>query len=91
MHITEIQTKCGQKFSGVIEKWRPQFNWFSIVDGDGLRSFSFDDVKSVVTKGERISINEIGDQDEIERARKYLADGRKFGWNGVPEEKFAWE
>jgi len=98
MHNTIVKTKDGKEYSGVLWTFRPSFNWFTIIDNDKTRKFSFDDVESVITKGERVSINsplEGEDQDEIERARKNLKDGRKYKWTQddkpYPERKFAWE
>lgn len=90
MHITEVVTKDGKEFSGPLWCWKPAENWFSIICGDESRKFSFDEVESVVTKEERVSKGVIKDDDEIDRARRYLAEGRKYGWD-VPSEKFAWE
>ena len=80
MHITIIKTKDGKEYCGFIMVFRPEEGWVSIVDGDELRKFNFGDLISAITKGERLSINKIGDCDEIERARKYMRDGREFGW-----------
>lgn len=91
MHITTIITKDGKKYNSVLWTFRPAQNFFTIIDNNQDRKFSFDEVKSVITKGERISVNKIGDIDEIERARKFLKDGRKFKWSGIPKEKFDWE
>ena len=90
MHTTEVKTRDGKEFSGVLWEFKPAENYFTITDGDGIIKFSFDDVESVITKGERISINKIGDMDEVERARKYLIGCRKFGWIDVPV-RFDWE
>lgn len=98
MHTTIVKTKSGKEYSGCIWYFRPSQNWFSIIIGDETKRFSFDDVESVITKGERVSINsplEGEDQDEIERARKDLRDGRKYKWTQddkpYPDRKFAWE
>jgi len=91
MHNTTIITKSGEIYNGPIWVWRPQENWFSILWENNEEVFSFDDVKSVITYGERMSINKIGDQDELQRARKMLARGRKYRWKGYPSEKFQWE
>jgi len=95
MHITEVKTKDGKEFSGVLWEFKPVKNYFTIIDGDDSIKFSFDDVESVITKGERISNGIIGDQDEIERARQYLIKSReyssKLGWDDAPIKKYDWE
>ena len=98
MHITIVKTNNGKEYNGHLYYFRPSQNWFSINCGDRTLRFSFDDVKSVITKGERVSINsppEGEDCDEIERARKDLKSGREYGWKQdgqlYPKEKFAWE
>jgi len=98
MHTTIVKTKDGKEYYGCIWYFRPSQNWFSINVGDETKKFSFDEVESVITKGERVSINsplEGEDCDEIERARKDLRDGRKYGWTQdgelYPERKFSWE
>ena len=93
---TVVVTKDGKEFSGHIRYWRPEENWFSIdycgEDDLGVeKRFCFDDVESAITKEERIRLGVIGDQDQLERAREDLADGRKYGWKGYPEEMFDWE
>ena len=91
MHITIIKTKDGKEYSGFIMVFRPEEGWVSIVDGDNLRKFDFDDLASAVTKGERLSISKIGDDDEIEKARRYLKDGRKFNWFNKDIPVMKWE
>ena len=99
MAVTYIKTKDGKEHSGPIAKWRPMENWFSIFDFDelsGSKKFCFDDIESAVTKGERVSIYsplEGEDRDELERARKYLRDARKYGWSDFTEDTplFEWE
>jgi len=99
MAITYIKTKDGKKYSGPIAKWRPCENWFSIFDFDeptGSRKFSFDNVESAVTKGERVNIYSPPEgeaQNELERARKYLQDSRKHRWNNFTKDTplFEWE
>jgi len=81
MHTTIIKTKDGKELSGSLEVFKPEEGWmFVTICGEGCKKFYFDDLISAVTKGERLSVSKIGDCDEIERARKYLTDGRKFGW-----------
>lgn len=91
MALTKVVTKDGKQYNGPIEMWRPEQNWFSIVWADREKVFSFDDVESAITYGDRINVREIGDRDELERARKDLKDGRTYGWEGYPSEKFSWE
>ena len=96
MHTTVITLKNGEKHSGNLELFRPCESYISIREWDDndkckINKYDLNDIASAFTLGERISINQIGDQDEVERAREWLADGRKYGWEGTPKEKFAWE
>lgn len=95
MHVTEVELKSGEKFSGSMGFFRPFENYFTLHAGIKTMRFKFSDCNSVTTLGERLSINQIGDCDEIERARKFLINGRKYKWSedGVkaPEQKFDWE
>lgn len=96
MHTTVITLKNGEKHGGNLQMFRPCESYISILewdDNDSAKVVKYDinDMESAVTLGERISINKIGDQDEIARARKDLADGRRYGWEGYPKDKFKWE
>ena len=97
MHNTKIKTKDGKKYYGTLLYWKPCENYLSIVsytkkNPDSIElKFSFDDLESAITEGTRISIDKVGSEDEIQRARKYLERGRKYGWKDVPEKKFDWE
>lgn len=102
MAITYIKTKSGEECSGPIKLFRPAFNFLTLFNYPN-RKFSFDECESIITKGERVSINsplEGEDQDEFIRAKKNLDWGRLNGWtetdeNGIEvpysEEKFEWE
>ena len=91
MTYSNLKTKDGKEFYGYIWYWRPEENWFSMVIDFEVIRFSFDDVESLITPVDRISITEVGERDEMEKARKDLSDGRKYNWNGIPQEKFGWE
>jgi hypothetical protein len=79
MKDTTIKLKDGRTFSGPIWLFRPELGFMTLI---GLKEkFFFKDMLSATTEGERISINKIGTQDEIDRARKYLKDARKFKWH----------
>ena len=97
MHNTFVTLKDGRKFSGPIWVWRPALNWFTIMDNDGEVRFSLSEVESATTgtpdNPERISINCLGVQDEMDRARKYMKQARQFGWDGVKPDmpEYDWE
>ena len=96
MHTTVIKLKNGETHSGNLEMFRPCESFISIrewLDDNTcqINKYDLDDIESAVTLGERISINKIGDQDELQRAREDLADGRNYGWAGYPKERFKWE
>jgi hypothetical protein len=61
----------------------------SLFGHDGRIDFNI--IETAITLNERISINKIGDMDELERARKDIAMGRLHKWDGYPDKLFAWE
>ena len=73
MHITEIELKDGRKFKDVIEAIRfdPDVFEHSYIKFFGEEPFYIKDIKSEVTKNERISINKRGDLDEIKSIKEY--------------------
>ena len=96
MHTTIVKLKDGKTYSGPMNTWRPCFNWFTLFGVDKV--FSFDECESIVTPNERVSISSPLEGeicDDLERARKNLEDGRKFGWTQdgkpYPKEKLEWE
>lgn len=96
MHTTVIKLKNGETHAGNLHMFCPCESYISIGEWDEqdrlkYNKYDIRDMESAVTLGERISISKIGDQDEIQRAREWLADGRKYGWEGTPKEKFTWE
>lgn len=90
MHTTRVKTKNGDEYIGHMRKFRPEDNYFEIVTDD-IQKFSFDEVLSVITKDERLSGGKIGDQDEIQRAREHLIQGRKYNWFGREVPVMEWE
>lgn len=92
MHTTIVKTKDGKDYCGYIQLYRPEYSFMTLMVGNELVKLDFNDMESAVTLGERVSINEIADQDEIQRAKKFLADSRKYGWrDDCPKELYAWE
>ena len=83
MHITNVVKKDGTKLSGILWTVRPVEGWFELVactDNDEPVRVQIVDCQSVVTEKDRISINKIGDVDELERWRKHVEDAKKYGW-----------
>ena len=74
MHDTFVKMKDGRRFAAPIWSFCPREGYLTLMDGDG--PLFFRDMESAVTQGERISRTEVGDQDEIERARRN-------GWDGT--------
>lgn len=71
----------GRVFEGPIWSYRPEEGYLTLVLDPSLypdvpEKLFFRDMKSAITKGERISINQIGDRDEIQRAKHDGWDGR---------------
>lgn len=87
MHITYVTLKDGRKLSGPIWLFRPALGFFTIIEDDGEVRINLSDVASATTgtpdNPERISINKLGVQDELERARKHMKDAREYGWDGL--------
>ena len=87
--------KDGRTFEGYMHLFRPQLGWITLMGKE--TKLYFEEMESAITKGDRIGYNEgqvvIGDVDEIERARKFMADARKFHWEGMDENtpKQDWE
>lgn len=83
MHSTIVKMKDGRELKGPIWNFRPQDGYIEIAgvmeDGELLR-LEIADIESAVTPNERVGIGRIADQDELERARKYVEDGKKYGW-----------
>lgn len=77
MHSTNVLMKSGQKHSGPIMLFRPKEGFLTLMGDDPGPDVKlyFRDMLSCVTEDERISINIIGDEDQLERARK-------MGWDG---------
>lgn len=101
MAFTVVKTKDGKEYEGAIKLFRPSFNFFTLFNHKD--KFSFDDCESIITHGERVSINspvEGEDCDEMLRAKEDLDVGRKHGWVEIddrgdaipyPKKKFDWE
>ena len=72
MHQSKIVMKDGKVRTGIIWSVRVQEGWFTLIDDDDDDGdhgpgapIQIDECESVVTYGERISINKIGDQDML--------------------------
>jgi len=74
MHDTKVVMKNGREHESPIHEFRPKAGWMTLFEPEDRLYFR--DMVSAVTKGERISIGRIGEQDELERARE-------AGWDGV--------
>ena len=67
MHTTKVKLKDGTNIEGHVWSVRPAEGWFTIIshDTDQDHTIRMEDCESVVTLGERISKNKIGDQDML--------------------------
>jgi len=70
MHITTVTMKDETVYKGCIWMFKPEEGYFTLSGNNLPDQFSFKDVASMVTEGERISRGVVGDCDELERARK---------------------
>jgi hypothetical protein len=92
MHETHIRMKNGELFSGMMRMFRPEEGWFSVLDHFGEeRMVMFSEVYSAVTPGSRIAFGMVTERDELRRAAEDLAQGRRHGWAGYPEDVEDWE
>lgn len=90
MHNTVVKLKDGRTLVGPILLFRPQLGFMTLMGDDTVEKLYFKDMLSATTEGERISYGKIGTQDELQRAKKYLQDARKFKWHdSLPIEE--WE
>ena len=80
MHTTTMKTKDGRTYSGWLRQFKPEKNYFVLCE----QGFQFSEVESMVTEGDRLPGGKIGDLDELQRARDYLAQGRKLKWFDAP-------
>lgn len=81
MHNTKVTMKDGRVFDAPIHFFRPVEGYMTLMGHEEILYFK--DMVSATTEGERISYGKVGTQDEIQRAKKYLQDARKFNWHGT--------
>lgn len=60
--------------TGNVWSVRPAEGWFTLIVGDAELTVKMADCASVVTEGERLHRNEIGDQDMLAEWAKRAAD-----------------
>ena len=82
MHTTIVIMKDGRKIDGYIWEKRTEEGYITLVatgddDNDGQR-LMMEDMESCTTLNERISINKIGDYDELEGWRKFQSGQTKW-------------
>ena len=80
MHFTKIITKDKKEYIGWLKEWCPEENIIILDLNPGLIKLSFDDLISATTQGSRTSNDLFITEDEIERARKHMKEGREKGW-----------
>jgi len=78
MKYTTVKLTSGVTLDGPIVKYRPKDGWFSISDTETRKIviIHFKDVAEAITKNVFLSITEVGDRDEVQRARG-------DGWDGT--------
>jgi hypothetical protein len=80
MHDTTVKLKDGRILIGPILAFKPELGFMTLM-GDNDEKLNFENIVSATTEGERIGHGKIGTQDEIQRAKSYLKDARKYGWH----------
>lgn len=99
MNQTVVVTKDGERYQGTVWYFRPPEGFISLRSYDEQAQdwvevrLRFDDISSAVTLGERVGINRIEDTDDLERARRYMRNARKYGWDACTTDTplQAWE
>jgi hypothetical protein len=76
MHDTTVKMKDGRVFCAPIYYFRPTEGWMSLIDNDVPDKLYFRDMESATTENQRMTKNNIGTCDELERARGQ-------GWDGT--------
>lgn len=74
MHEIVVKTKDGQTFHGLLTTVRLDYQEFVLTVGSMAMVFSFDACESVIMKNERISVNEIGDDDCLSRWHRQVRE-----------------
>lgn len=85
MHVTTVKTKDGKTFKGVLWTFKPEQGYMTLV-GIYEHKIRFDNIVSATTEGERITVNKIGTQDELGRAKKLMKEAREFNWFGMNKD-----
>lgn len=65
MHVTRVILKNGNSLDGIVWSVRPSEGWFSLIVEDEELFIKMDNCESVVTEGERISRDNVGNQDML--------------------------
>jgi hypothetical protein len=91
MHTTVVKMKDGRSIAAPVELFRPIEGYMTLFGSD--EKLMFKDIESAITENERISINKIGDDDLLARARRHMEKARMFGWDGMTPNspKQEWE
>ena len=83
MHTTKVKMKDGREISGILWIVRYEEGWFAMTGTDPedaeMEILPFAEVDIALTENERISINKVGDDDIVARAREN-------GWDGGPAD-----
>lgn len=87
MHNTTVTMKDGRVFSSPIYIFRPCSGYLTLFHIK--ETLYFEDMISAITENVRPGET----NDEIQRARNYLRDARKYGWHGMDKNtpKQEWE
>jgi len=83
MHYTLVEMKDGTTHYGPIYMFRPKEGYLTLMlndkdypDGNMPDRLYFRDMKTAVTKNERMTVTKVGDRNEIARAKEN-------GWDGA--------
>jgi len=76
MHDVLVEMKDGKTYCGSLHTWRPKEGWFSVMDNESPDKIFLRDVKSAVNSGLRVRVNEVIDQNLLDRALEE-------GWDGT--------
>lgn len=79
MHNTTVKLKDGRILVAPLWLFKPEQGFLCLQGSD--ERLCFNNILSATTEGERIGYGKVGTQDEVERAKKYLQDARKYKWH----------
>lgn len=91
MPTTVVVTKDGKRYEGSVWYFKPADGYMTLArwgdnvkEGDPIElKIMLKDIDTATTLSGRTGVGvNIDDEDLMEKARKYMVDARKYGWDG---------